>query len=84
MDVMNMGTNKGVSLKKVQEYLGITKDETMVFGDNSNDLEMFQQAHYSYAVGDAREEVRNAARFLAPPMKEEGVLQELKKLLNIL
>lgn len=82
MDVMNKGTNKGTALKKVQEYLGVTKEETMVFGDNSNDIEMFEQAYYSYAVGDARKEVQEHARFLAAPMCEDGVLQELKKLLN--
>lgn len=84
MDVMNIGTNKGTSLKKVQEYLGIKKEETMVFGDNINDLEMFEQAYYSYAVGDARKEVIDSARFTAPPMREDGVLQELKKFLQSL
>lgn len=82
MDVMNKGTNKGTALEKVQKYLGVSREETMVFGDNSNDIEMFEQAYYSYAVGDAREEVKKHARFLAAPMREDGVLQELKKMLN--
>lgn len=84
MDIMNADTNKGESLKKVQKYYGITKEETMAFGDNFNDLEMFEQAYYSYAVGDARQEVIDSARFTAPPMKEDGVLTELKKLLYTL
>lgn len=84
LDIMNEDTNKGESLKKVQEYYGITKEETMAFGDNFNDLEMFEQAYYSYAVGDARKEVIDSARFTAQPMKENGVLQELKKFLETL
>ena len=81
MDVMNLEANKGNGLAKIQEYLNITKEETMAFGDNINDLEMLGNAAYSYAVGDAREEVRQAARFTAPPMTQDGVLQILKTLL---
>ena len=82
MDIMNSDTNKGASLKKIQDYYGIRPEETMVFGDNFNDLEMFDCAYYSYAVGDARQEVIDSARFTAPPMKENGVLQILKELLE--
>lgn len=61
LGVMNLEANKGNGLAKIQEYLNITKEETMAFGDNINDLEMLGNAAYSYAVGDAREEVRQAA-----------------------
>ena len=53
----------------------------MALGDKINDLEMLGNTAYSYAVGDAREEVRQAARFTAPPMTQDGVLQILKTLL---
>ncbi len=81
MDVMDLAANKGTALQKIQEYFHITKEETMAFGDNINDIEMLQNAAYSYAVGDARDEVKQAARFVAPPMTEDGVLQILKTLL---
>lgn len=81
MDAMDLHANKGTGLKKIQDYLGITREETMAFGDNINDIEMLENAAASYAVGDAREEVKNAARNVAPPMKEDGVLQVLKTLL---
>lgn len=81
MDIMNLEANKGNGLARVQKYLNIGKEETVAFGDNINDLEMLANAAYSYAVGDAREEVCKAARFIAPPMEEDGVLQVLKTLL---
>lgn len=81
MDVMDKNINKGIGLQKVQKYLGISQEETMAFGDNINDLEMLSNATYSYAVADAREEVQQAVRFIALPMKEDGVLQILKTLL---
>ena len=81
MDVMDLHANKGTGLKKIQEYFGISREETMAFGDNINDMEMLENAAESYAVGEAREEVKRAARHVAPPMKEDGVLQVLKTLL---
>lgn len=81
MDVMDLHANKGTGLKKIQEYFGFSREETMAFGDNINDMEMLENAGESYAVGEAREEVKRAARHVAPPMKEDGVLQVLKTLL---
>ena len=81
MDVMDLHANKGTGLKKIQEYFGISREETMAFGDNINDMEMLENAAESYAVGEAREEVKRAARHVALPMKEDGVLQVLKTLL---
>ena len=53
----------------------------MAFGDQLNDLEMLGQAYYSFAVANARPEVREAARFQADANEEDGVLKILKLLL---
>ncbi|MDO5410394.1 MAG: Cof-type HAD-IIB family hydrolase [Lachnospiraceae bacterium] len=82
IDCISLDTNKGRSLKMLQQRLGISKDETMVFGDNMNDLAMFSQARYSYAIGNARDEVKKAAAFTADTYSNNGVLKELKKLLE--
>lgn len=81
VDCMNMSTNKGSALRSIQKTLNIKKEETMVFGDNLNDLEMIADASYSFAVGNARDEVKTAARYIADTNVNDGVLQELKKLL---
>ena len=46
----------------------------MAFGDNFNDIGMFQQAGESYAVTSAAEEVKKAAKYVAPSYEENGVL----------
>ena len=53
----------------------------MVFGDQRNDIEMMRQAGHSYAVENALEEVKAAARFRTGRCDEDGVLQVLKTLL---
>lgn len=80
MDCMAHGVNKGQALKTLQESLEIRPEETMVFGDQLNDIEMLNQAYYSFAVGNARPEVKKAARFLADTNVNDGVLKILRLL----
>lgn len=81
MDCMQQGVNKGQAVKLLQESLGIRRSETMVFGDQLNDLEMLQQAYYSFTIGNARWEIKAAARFEADTCVRDGVLKILRLLL---
>ncbi|MCD8370756.1 MAG: HAD family hydrolase [Clostridiales bacterium] len=81
MDCMAKGINKGYAVRLLQESLNITPKETMVFGDQMNDIEMLNQAYYSFAVANARPEVKAAARFQADSNRNNGVLKILKGLL---
>lgn len=81
VDCLSPHTSKGNALKILQERLGISPEETMVFGDNMNDISMLHCARYSYAIGNAREEVKQEAAFVADTYSNNGVLKELKKLL---
>lgn len=81
MDCMRPGVNKGEAVKILQESLSIKPEETMAFGDQLNDIEMLNQAYYSFAVGNARKEVKQAARFQTDTNLNQGVLKILKLLL---
>ncbi|MDO5349780.1 MAG: HAD family hydrolase [Lachnospiraceae bacterium] len=80
MDCMAKGVNKGAAIRQIQESLGILPEETMAFGDQLNDMEMLGQAYYSYAIGNARPEVKAAARFQADTNVNNGVLKVLRLL----
>lgn len=82
VDCVLPNATKGAALELIQENLGITPEESMVFGDNINDIPMLQRAKCSYAVGNAREQTKAAAAFVTAPYWENGVLQELEKLLE--
>jgi Cof subfamily protein (haloacid dehalogenase superfamily) len=77
MDAMVPGVSKGWAINLLQESLFITPRETMAFGDQLNDLEMLDAAYYSFAVGNARPEVKAAARFQADLCERDGVLKIL-------
>ena len=80
-DLQARGVDKGRALRELQDYLGVTPGQTVVFGDAGNDLSMIAQAEFSFAMANASADVRAAARFLAPSNNEAGVVQVLRALL---
>lgn len=82
IDIMNAEANKGVAVLALQERLGIMRDQTVVFGDYLNDLEMMTTGEWSYAMENAHPAVRDQARFVAPANTESGVITVLSALLN--
>lgn len=79
VDIMNKGISKGSAIKKLQEKFNIEAKSTMVFGDYYNDLSMFKVAHYSYAMGNAPEDVKKDANFVAETNNENGVYNVISK-----
>ena len=58
LDITAGGVNKGVAIKEIQDLLDIDFEETMVFGDYLNDLEMMESAYHSYAMENAHEDLK--------------------------
>lgn len=78
LDISHKLANKGYALNRLQEKLGVTPAETIVFGDYLNDLEMMQQAEFSFAMENAHEEVKAVARYSARSNDDGGVLEILR------
>ena len=78
LDIVAKGINKGVAINEIQNLLNIDYKETMVFGDYLNDLEMMSSAYHSYAMANAHDTLKKAARFIAKSNDENGVVQAIK------
>ncbi|WP_417070460.1 Cof-type HAD-IIB family hydrolase [Niveibacterium terrae] len=83
LDVMAPSVNKGAGIRHIQQSLGITPEQTMVFGDFLNDLEMMDQARYSFAMANAHPQLKARANFLAPGNTDNGVVRTIKAVLGI-
>lgn len=81
LDIWSPGANKGTAIKYLQDKFDITRDETMVFGDYFNDVEMLKMAHYSYAMANAPDGVKAHANFIAKSNRENGVLEAIKEVI---
>ena len=68
-------------MEVLQKKFGVTFEETMVFGDYFNDVEMLQKAYHSYAMANAHEDVKSVARFIAKSNDENGVVEVLSTLI---
>ena len=82
IDFNDKQAQKGNALKALQEKLGISKEETIAFGDYLNDLELFEHAGRSYAMENAHDEVKAIATHHAGSNDELGVEKVLEELLE--
>lgn len=82
VDVMQLEVNKGVAVKKLQKEWKISKNQTVVFGDYLNDLELFQEADYAVAMNNAHDLIKEKATHITSSNDENGVLDFIQN--NIL
>ncbi len=79
LDFLLEGCDKGTAMSALQKKLGVSKEETMCFGDNENDIELLSQCGEPCAMRSgnpklhayAKHLVDNVADFLADWFKIE-------------
>lgn len=81
IDITMPGADKGTALARIQDILGVSRSETAAFGDNGNDIPMLKLAAESYAVANARDEAKAAAKHVLTETSDHAVLDVLEKLL---
>lgn len=74
--------NKGNSLRRFAEHLGLTLENCMAFGDGLNDLSMIEAAGIGVAMSNAHPDVLAAADVVAASNDEDGVARVISELLH--
>ena len=82
-DVFKPENTKAEGAKILLEQLGISPQEVVAVGDGMNDIEMFELAGMSYAMGNSRQQVQDAAKKVAPTVEEQGVAQVIAEIFEI-
>ncbi len=80
LDFTSLEVNKGVAISSIKKKMDIGFEETMVFGDNYNDIEMFSEAFFSYAMTSAVSEIRASARYVTPSV--ESIMFDVLKMIG--
>lgn len=62
MEILQRRVNKGSSLKKLCEKLGISKEEVMAMGDSRNDITLLSAAGIPLAVSNACDDLKEKAK----------------------
>ena len=73
-EITARGISKAVGVAELAEHLGITEDETAVYGDGLNDLEMLRYFANSYAMANGCEEAKEAAHYQIGTNKDHAVV----------
>jgi Cof subfamily protein (haloacid dehalogenase superfamily) len=74
------GVSKGRAVRWLARRLGVPLEQTMAIGDERNDLEMIAAVGHGVAMPTAPNEVRSVARYIAPPLADEGAAQMIEAL----
>ncbi|MCW1085568.1 HAD hydrolase family protein, partial [Streptococcus anginosus] len=73
-------TSKALGVSKVVEHLGLKPENILVFGDELNDLELFDYAGLAVAMGVSHPEAQKKADFITKKVEEDGILYALEEL----
>jgi Cof subfamily protein (haloacid dehalogenase superfamily) len=80
LEITSKDANKGHALHYVAELYDIPMSNTVVLGDQGNDISMFQVAGTKVAMGNAIDELKNLAHFITKTNDEDGVAYAIEYL----
>lgn len=73
VDIIPANGGKGIGVEKILGYYHLTKDESIAFGDGTNDIEMLQASGIGVAMGNATEDVKKIADHICGSVAEDGI-----------
>lgn len=79
-DISPIGISKQNAIKKVLEYLNISKENTISFGDAKIDLSMFELCSINVAMGNACKELKEKATYITDNVENDGLYNAFKHL----
>lgn len=77
-DVVPISGSKAAGVAKVVDQLGLKPENVMVFGDGLNDLELFDYAGISVAMGVSHEKIKEKADYITKTLEEDGIFDALE------
>ncbi len=81
LNISRPGGGKGRGVQILQKHFQVLPEQTLIFGDYLNDMDMMDKGYYSCAMANAHPDIKAAARFQVPSNDEKGVIQILRRLL---
>ena len=77
-DVVPISGSKAAGVAKVVDQLGLKPENVMVFGDGLNDLELFDYAGISVAMGISHDKIKEKADYITKTLEEDGIFDALE------
>ena len=79
-DVVRFEASKASGVSHLVNHLGLKPENVLVFGDGLNDLELFDYAGISIAMGKSAPELQEKADYITKNLEEDGIFYALEEL----
>jgi len=80
LEFLAPGVSKALGVRHLARRARVPVSSVLAIGDQFNDIEMLAAAGFSAAMPPAPDPVRAAARWIAPPIEEDGPAQLIERL----
>lgn len=70
---------KAHGVRKLMEILSVKREEIIGVGDGNNDKVMLLESGLKVGMGNAVQEIKEIANYLAPPVEKEGIVDVIEK-----
>ncbi len=81
IELVHRDVSKGNALLKLAEFYGVTREQTVAFGDEKNDIPMIEAAGLGVAMANAVPELKAVADYVTLSNAEDGVAAALYKMI---
>ncbi|MCF1783577.1 Cof-type HAD-IIB family hydrolase [Lactobacillus mulieris] len=83
IEVNNLAASKGLAIHQLAHRLGFHENEVVVFGDQGNDLSMFENNNfYKVAMENAISDLKERADLITKDHDDDGIAYALKKIIT--
>jgi len=84
LHILHIGASKRHALEVLLGILKLEAHEVIGIGDSQNDLPLFEAAGFKIAMGNAIEELKVKADYIAPSVDDDGLAHAIEKfILNV-
>ena len=73
LEVMHKSATKGNAVRFLEDYVHVKMEECVAFGDNFNDLDMLESVGLGVAMGNAPDEIKQAANRVTASHNDDGI-----------
>ena len=79
LEFFNSEVSKRISMERLAEILGVSREETVAIGDGYNDVPMLEGAGLSIAMGNAPDDIKASCNAVTEDNNNDGVAKAIER-----